>query len=59
MKITEMIKELVDVRREHGDLPIFLADRYTHFEIKRTHYCDATEEEHFCIRMHDEIKYDD
>lgn len=58
MLISEMIAQLEVIKKEHGDLPIFLADRYAHYEIKRINYSDACDGPHVCIRMKDEIKYD-
>lgn len=58
MLITEMIKQLEALKKEHGDLPILLADRYFHYDIKRVNFSDATDGPHVCIRMQHNIKYE-
>lgn len=58
MNIAEMIKELEDIKQQYGDLPIFLADRYAHYTIKRVKFSDASDGPHVCVRMDDVIKYD-
>lgn len=55
MVITEMISHLEEIKSEYGDIPILLADRYAHYEIK---WIDCSND-HICIRMQDNIKYDD
>lgn len=57
MKITEMIELLAKTMKEHGDIPVFLADRFFHYDVKRANFSDATDGPHFCIRMQDDIKY--
>ncbi len=58
MLTTEMILALQLLKDKHGDLPIILADRYAHYDIKRLGFSDACDGPHVCVRMEDSIKYD-
>lgn len=54
-----MIKQLEELKEKHGDIPIILADRYAHYDIKRMNFSDAVDGPHVCIRMEDSFRYDD
>jgi len=58
MLISEMELKLKELKEKHGDLPILLADRYNHFEIKWIDYSSVSTGRHICVRMMDNIKYD-
>lgn len=62
MVITEMIKQLEAVHREHGDIPMIISDRYLHYTIKWTQVNDLGHDripKHFCVRIEDADKYYD
>lgn len=56
MKISEVIRELSDILQEKGDIPVFIADKYTHYNVKWIdHYEERTDiAEHACVRIRDE-----
>lgn len=59
MLITEMIAQLEEAKKEHGDLPIQLSNRYTHYDVKWVAVSPHDEDKHFCIRIDDaHIRYD-
>lgn len=53
MKISELEARLKEVRENIGDLPIYIANRYTHYKIRRAEYSQFTVDPHFCIRLDD------
>lgn len=56
MKLSEMIKTLLDILDARGDLPVLLTSKYAHHEIKWIDYYEKRpdQEAHVCVRMKDE-----
>lgn len=58
MMIAEMIAQLEAIKKEHGNIPVMLADAYIHYDVKWVQYSpQMTEKEHCCIRIKDGGKY--
>ncbi len=56
MLVAEMIKILEGIRDTRGDIPVLIADRYMHYEVKWIDYseCQGKPKEHVCVRLDDD-----
>lgn len=58
MNLTDVIEYLTNIKDTRGNIPVWIATRYQHYEIKWIDYSTCNTnlgvKEHVCIRIEDE-----
>tara|TARA_R110000868_G_C10468003_1_gene728064 strand:- start:16 stop:213 length:198 start_codon:yes stop_codon:yes gene_type:complete len=57
MIISDLITRLQELKDKHGDLPVLIADRYQHFEVKWIEFSSVSGGDHVCLRLDDDFMY--